>query len=300
MSGFASDIPGVEAAEAPRRSIPQRIVDVLKSGLVRVLLTLIALLWLMPSVGLFVASLRDEPDNNSSGWWTVFTVPAQLTLANYRTLLGDNAILTSFVTTALIAVPATVLTVVIAALAGYALAWLDFPGRDWLMVLIVGLLIMPIQVALIPISKLYGLLGVFGSIVGVVLFHVAFGLPFAIFLLRNFFVGIPRDLIEAARMDGAREWLTFRRVVIPVGLPAISSLVVFQFLWVWNDLLVALVFADQSSAPITVVLRSQLREFGTNIDVLSAGSILSMVIPLVVFFSFQRFFVRGVLASSTM
>jgi alpha-glucoside transport system permease protein len=300
MSEFASEIPGVEAAEAPRRRVPQRIVDVLKSGLVRVLLMLIALLWLMPSVGLFVASLRHEPDNNASGWWTVFTAPAQLTLANYRMLLSDNSILTSFVTTVLIAVPATILTVVIAALAGYALAWLDFPGRDWLMVLIVGLLIMPIQVALIPISKLYGLLGVFGSIVGVVLFHVAFGLPFAIFLLRNFFVGIPRDLIEAARMDGAREWLTFRRVVIPVGFPAISSLVVFQFLWVWNDLLVALVFADQSSAPITVVLRSQLREFGTNIDVLSAGSILSMVIPLVVFFSFQRFFVRGVLANSTM
>jgi alpha-glucoside transport system permease protein len=265
-----------------------------------VLLTLIALFWLVPSFGLFVASLRDEPHNTSSGWWMVFTAPSQLTLANYRTLLGDNATLTSLLTTALIAVPATILTVVIAALAGYALAWLHFPGRDWLMVLIVVLLITPIQVALIPISKLYGLLGVFGSIVGVVVFHVAFGLPFAIFLLRNFFVGIPRDLIEAARMDGAREWLTFRRVVVPVGFPAIASLVVFQFLWVWNDLLVALVFAGQNSAPITVVLRSQLRQFGTNIDVLSSGSMLSMVIPLVVFFSFQRFFARGVLASSTM
>jgi alpha-glucoside transport system permease protein len=159
--------------------------------------------------------------------------------------------------------------------------------------------VVPIQIALIPIARLYGLLDIMGSIPGVVLFHVAFGLPFAIFLLRNFFTGIPRDLIEAARMDGATEWVIFKRVVLPVAKPAIASLTIFQFLWVWNDMLVALVFADQDSAPITVALRAQLRQFGTNIDMLATGAFLSMIVPLAVFLVFQKYFVQGVLAGST-
>jgi alpha-glucoside transport system permease protein len=198
-----------------------------------------------------------------------------------------------------ISVPATALVIAVAALAAYALAWMRFPGQDWLMVIIVGLLVVPIQVALIPMSQLYGALGIFGSIIGVILFHVAFGLPFAVFLLRNFFAGIPADLLEAARMDGAKEWRIFRKVVLPIGLPAIASLAIFQFLWVWNDLLVALVFAGSSSQPITVALQQQLRDFGTNINVLATGSFVSMLVPLVVFFAFQRFFVQGVLAGST-
>ncbi|GDY31499.1 carbohydrate ABC transporter permease [Gandjariella thermophila] len=289
----------IVVAGAPRRSALARLLGVFGSGVVRAVLAVVAVFWLVPVLGLFVASLRTESDNNTSGWWTVFTAPAQLTLRNYRALLDNTEIMRSFGNTVLITVPATVLVIVIAALAAYALAWIDFPGRDWLTVLIVGLLVMPIQVALIPISRLYGLFGLFGSIAGVVMFHVAFGLPFAVFLLRNFFAGIPADLLEAARMDGAKEWLIFRRVVLPIGLPAIASLAIFQFLWVWNDLLVALVFADDRSAPITLALRSQLREFGTNIDVLATGSFLSMVVPLVVFFAFQRFFVQGVLAGST-
>jgi alpha-glucoside transport system permease protein len=205
----------------------------------------------------------------------------------------------SLVNTVYISVPATLLVIGIGALAAYALAWMRFPGQDWLMVVIVGLLVVPIQVALIPIATLYGDLGIFGSLLGVVLFHVAFGLPFAVFLLRNFFAGIPADLLEAARMDGAREWRIFRKVVLPIGLPAIASLAIFQFLWVWNDLLVALVFADPSAQPITVALQEQLRDFGTNVDVLATGSFVSMIVPLAVFFAFQRFFVQGVLAGST-
>jgi alpha-glucoside transport system permease protein len=284
---------------APRRSLLTRLLGVLGSGLVRTALVVVAVFLLVPVLGLFVASLRSEADNNTTGWWTVLSAPAQLTLDNYRALLDNEQVMRSFGNTVLITVPATLLVIVIGALAAYALAWIDFPGKDWLTVLIVGLLVMPIQVALIPISRLYGLLGMFGSVGGVIMFHVAFGLPFAVFLLRNFFAGIPADLLEAARMDGAREWLIFRRVVLPIGLPAIASLAIFQFLWVWNDLLVALVFADDQSAPITLALRSQLREFGTNIDVLATGSFLSMVVPLAVFFAFQRFFVQGVLAGST-
>src|SRR5699024_2337483 len=183
----------------------------------------------MPVFGLFIASLRSEADNRSEGWWTIFTAPAQLTLDNYRNIVDNDVILQSLWNTVLISVPATILVVVISSLAAYALAWIDFRGRDWVMVGIVGMLVMPIQVALIPIAKLYGSLGIFGSTLGVVLFHVALGLPFAVFLLRNFFAGIPKDLLEAARMDGAGEWVVFRRVVLPVGLPAIASLSIFQF-----------------------------------------------------------------------
>jgi alpha-glucoside transport system permease protein len=152
--------------------------------------------------------------------------------------------------------------------------------------------------ALVPVARLYGDLGIFGSILGVVLFHIAFGLPFAVFLLRNFFAAIPRDLAEAARLDGASELRIFSRIMLPLGLPAIASLAIFQFLWVWNDLLVALVFAKTSTAPITVAIQQQLRAFGGNIDIISAASFISMIVPLVVFFAFQRYFTAGLLAGS--
>ncbi|MCR3748907.1 carbohydrate ABC transporter permease [Lentzea californiensis] len=289
----------VPVSGAPRRGVLTRLVARLGNGVVQVVLALVAVFWMVPVFGLLIASLRDESANTADGWWTVFTKPAELTLANYAELVANQAVWQSFLNTFYIAVPATVLVVVMASLASYALAWIEFPGRETLTVVVVGLLVMPIQVALIPVAKLFGALGLFGTITGVVLFHVAFGLPFAIFLLRNFFAGIPRDLIEAARMDGATEWVIFKRVVLPVAKPAIASLTIFQFLWVWNDLLVALVFADQDSAPITVALRAQLRQFGTNIDMLSTGAFLSMVVPLAVFLVFQKYFVQGVLAGST-
>jgi alpha-glucoside transport system permease protein len=163
---------------------------------------------------------------------------------------------------------------------------------------IVALIIVPVQVAIIPDATVFRYLHIYGDIPAVVAFHVAFGLPFAIFLLRNFFAGIPVDLLEAARLDGAGEWRIFSRVVLPLGVPAIASLAIFQFLWVWNDLLVALVFASTDSAPLTVAIREQTRQFGSNIDVIAPGAFLSMVVPLVVFFAFQRFFVQGVLAGS--
>jgi alpha-glucoside transport system permease protein len=186
----------------------------------------------------------------------------------------------------------------VAALAGYAFACLEFPGRDALFLLVVGLLVVPVQVGLIPVARLFGALNLFGTTTGVVLFHTAFGLPFAIFLLRNFFAGIPRDLIEAARIDGAGELTIFRKVIAPLGLPAIAALATFQFLWVWNDLLVALIFAGADSQPLTVALQQQVRQFGANLDVLAPGAFLSLGVPLVVFFTFQRYFVQGLLAGS--
>jgi alpha-glucoside transport system permease protein len=245
-----------------------------------------------------VSSLRSPQDLSGSGWWTVFTEPSQLTVDSYRKLLENPDITGSLVNTVLITVPATVLVVVIGALAGYAFAWMEFPGRDWWFLGVVSLLVVPVQVALIPIAELFGKIGLFGSILGVILFHTGFGLPFAVFLLRNFFAEIPRELLEAARLDGAGELRLFARVVMPLGGPAIASLGIFQFLWVWNDMLVALVFTKSGTQPITVALQTQVRQFGNNIDVLAPGAFLSMVIPLAVFFAFQRQFVTGVMAGA--
>lgn len=267
-------------------------------GVMRVFLILVALFWLMPTIGLLVSSFRGPSDIGATGWWTVFTEPAQLTFANYHQLLGNDAVTSSLLNTILITVPATLLVVVIGSLAGYAFAWLDFPGRDWWFLLVVGLLVVPVQIALIPIVSLFRDLGIFGSIVGVVIFHVGFGLPFAIFLLRNFFAEIPRELLEAARLDGAGELRLFATVVMPLGGPAIASLGIFQFLWVWNDMLVALIFTNGDSQPLTVALQQQVRQFGNNIDVLAPGAFVSMVVPLIVFFAFQRQFVSGVMAGA--
>ncbi|QBI54179.1 carbohydrate ABC transporter permease [Streptomonospora litoralis] len=293
----APDAPG-DREGAPRRSTAARLVARSGSGLVQVLLILIALFWMLPTLGLLFSSLRSPADNAASGWWAVLTEPSQLTLRNYADLLDNPDFVASFGNTVLITVPATAIIVVVASLAAYAFAWLEFPGRDWLFLGVVGLLVVPLQVALVPISSLYGGTPLYGSIAAVVLFHVGFGLPFGIFLLRNFFAAIPRDLLEAARMDGGKELTIFRRVILPLGGPAIASLGIFQFLWVWNDLLVALVFASEASQPMTVALQSEMRQFGANIDVISAGAFLSMVVPLLVFFAFQRYFVQGVMAGA--
>ncbi|MFG2311732.1 carbohydrate ABC transporter permease [Streptomyces sp. NPDC048566] len=286
------------AADAARPSLGSRIVGAVGGGAVRVFLLLVGLFWLVPTLGLLLSSLRTPQDMNASGWWKVFQAPSQLTLDSYQKLLENSDITDSLLNTVLITVPATLLVVVIGALAGYAFAWMEFPGRDWWFLGVVGLLVVPVQVALLPIAELFGKIGIFGSVVGVVLFHVGYGLPFAVFLLRNFFAEIPRELLEAARLDGAGELRLFARVVMPLGGPAIASLGIFQFLWVWNDMLVALVFSDSGSQPITVALQTQVRQFGNNIDVLAPGAFISMVIPLAVFFAFQRQFVSGVMAGA--
>ncbi|WP_236238906.1 carbohydrate ABC transporter permease [Streptomyces sp. CC228A] len=287
------------AATAPVRTTgPRRLRRWLGNGVVQAFLLLVGLVWITPVAGLLVSSLRSAADSSSSGWWTALADPGQLSFANYAALLDNAGMTAAFWNTVLISVPATGLVVGLAALAGYAFAWLEFPGRDWLFLLVVALLVVPVQVGLLPVAKLFGAVGLFGTIPGVVLFHVAYGLPFAIFLLRNYFAEIPKEMLEAARMDGGGEWRIFTRLVLPVGRPAIASLAIFQFLWVWNDMLVALLFADSQSQPLTVELQSQVRQFGSNIDVLAPGAFLSLVVPLVVFLAFQRHFVQGVMAGS--
>ncbi|GHA10555.1 carbohydrate ABC transporter permease [Streptomyces echinoruber] len=300
MTVEAGTLPKVTKAEPvkARQPLGSRLAGAVSGGLLRVFLIVVGLFWLVPTIGLLLSSLRSPEDMSASGWWTVFSKPSQLTFDSYQKLLENSDITDSLVNTVLITVPATVLVVVVGSLAGYAFAWMEFPGRDWWFLGVVGLLVVPVQVALIPIAELFGKIGLFGTVFGVVLFHTGFGLPFAVFLLRNFFAEIPRELLEAARLDGAGELRLFARVVLPLGGPAIASLAIFQFLWVWNDMLVALVFTKSGTQPITVALQTQVRQFGNNIDVLAPGAFISMVIPLVVFFAFQRQFVSGVMAGA--
>jgi len=278
-------------------SLATKIIRVAGKAPVHFLLVLVGLLWLVPTLGLFLTSLFAPTDINSLGWWEIFSKPSLATFQNYQDVWDNPAIHSAFFTTIWISLGGTILPIVVAALAGYAFAWLDFPGRDWLFVLVIALLVVPLQMALIPMFRLYGDLGIFDTVLSLVLFHTAFGLPFAIFLLRNFFIGIPKELLEAARIDGASEIRIFLRLILPLGLPAIASLAIFQFLWTWNDLLVALSLARETQ-PLTVAIFSQLRQFGNNLEVIAPASFLSLVVPLAVFFAFQRYFVQGLLAGS--
>ena len=304
----------MSVAEAAGLAIPVRrrrlSIHFRPSRLVlNVVLVLVAIFWLVPTISLTVISFRPEGLFGISGWWTVLTAPSQLTIQNYETLLSTGfatgGILDSLVTTAAITVPATILVTVLSSLAAYSLVFGRWRGRTAVFLVIVALLVVPVQVALIPVAQLYDAFGnltglkLFGSLPGVIIFPVAFGLPFGVFLMRNFYTGIPKDLLEAGRIDGAGEWTLFRRVVMPLGLPAAASLAIFQFIWVWNDLLVGLVFlGGNPHHTLTIFLFSQTRTLAANYWVISTGAMISIIVPLAIFFSFQRYFVRGVLAGA--
>ena len=293
MASVTADMAGREA-----QTRAQKIIRFVTKTPLHIFLILMALFWTIPTVGLLATSFRPIEKISESGWWDIFGDPGQLTTRLYTDILERTGFVQSLLNTAYITIPTTVLMILIAALAAYAFAWIDFKGRDIFFLIVVALLVVPLQMALIPMSRLFGDLGIFGTIWAAILFHIAFGLPFAIFLLRNFFIGLPAELFEAARIDGASEWQIFYRIVLPLGMPAIAALGIFQFLWTWNDLLVALVFTSGDSIPITVFIRDQLRTFGGNLDVIAPGAFISMTIPLIVFFAFQRYFVQGLLAGS--
>jgi alpha-glucoside transport system permease protein len=278
-------------------SAATKILRVVGKAPVHFILVFVGLLWLVPTVGLFLTSLFSATDVNNLGWWEIFSRPSLATFQNYQDIWNTESIRSAFWTTVWISLGGTFLPIIVAALAGYAFAWLEFPGRDWLFVFVIALLVVPLQMALIPMFRLYSDLGIFDTVISLILFHTAFGLPFAIFLLRNFFIGIPKELLEAARIDGASEIRIFLRLILPLGLPAIASLAIFQFLWTWNDLLVALSLA-RDTQPLTVAIFSQLRQFGSNLELIAPASFVSLAVPLVVFFAFQRYFVQGLLAGS--
>ena len=217
-----------ETRRAPvvEESIATKIIRVAGKAPVHLVLVFVGLLWLVPTIGLLLTSLFSPTDINSLGWWEIFSKPSVATFQNYREVWDDPNIHSAFFTTVWISIGGTILPIAVAALAGYAFAWLDFPGRDWLFVLVIALLVVPLQMALIPMFRLYSDLGIFDTVISLILFHTAFGLPFAIFLLRNFFIGIPKELLEAARIDGASELRIFLRLILPLGLPAIASLAI--------------------------------------------------------------------------
>ena len=287
---------GVVVVPKPE-SRTERVVRRAAKAPVHVVLLLIGLLWLVPTFSLFIISLFDPARSATEGWWRIFSDPSAATLENYTALFNNESIVHAFVVTALVTAGATVFPVMIAALAGYAFAWIDFPGRDVIFIVIIGLLALPIQMALIPVFRLYNWTHLYDTIIGLILFHTAFALPFSIFLLRNFFVGIPKDLMEAARIDGASELRIFFKLILPLGLPAVASLAIFQVLFVWNDLLVGLTLA-QTNQPINATISLQLRQFGSNLDIIAPAAFISLIIPLTIFLTFQRFFVQGLLAGS--
>ena len=284
-----------------------RILAFVSRTPVHIALMGLAVIWLVPSIGLLVTSFRPRPDIAASGWWTAFA-ELDFTLKNYDLVLNANKMSSSFLNSALIAFPSTILPLFIGALAAYAFSWIRFPFRDTIFLILVALMVVPVQSALVPMLIEFQDLGesltgnktaITGWYFGIWIAHTVFALPFCIFLLRNFFITLPRDLIEAARVDGASNWKIFYKVVLPLSVPALASFGIFQFLWVWNDLLMALVFIQESDQwPMTIRISQLLSTYGTEFHLLSAGAFLLMIVPLLVFFALQRYFVQGLLAGS--
>jgi ABC-type sugar transport system, permease component len=283
--------------------------------MVYVVMIIITLSWITPTVGLLVSSFRPADDVKTSGWWTVVTNPdkARFTLDNYRTVLGlpipgrssptgssRVGMDVALINTLTVALPSTIIPILIAAFAAYGFAWIDFPGRRALFILVVAMLVVPLQISLVPILRDYVALQLGGTYLGVWLAHTGFGLPLAVYLLYNYISTIPRDLFESAFLDGATHFTIFTRLILPLSTPALASFAIFQFLWTWNDLLVALVFlgAEPRVQVVTQRLLGLLGQFGQEWHLLTAGAFISMIVPLIVFFSLQRFFVRGLIAGS--
>jgi alpha-glucoside transport system permease protein len=291
-------VAGDTIVRARPRTFSERLTRLASRSPVHIVLGLIGLVWLLPSVGLLITSFRPSADMRSTGWWTVLFEP-RFTLDNYNRVLEAEGMFAAFLNSISITIPSTIVPLVVASMAAYALAWVRFPFRDTTFLVIIGLLVVPVQIGFIPLVaglRPTGLLTGFGA---VWLAHTAYALPFGIFLLRNFFITLPKDLIEAARMDGASNLGIFRTIVVPLSVPAIAAYGIFQFLWVWNDLLMALVYVQRNAAqPMTVKITQLLGTYASEWSLLAAASFLVMFVPLIVFFSLQRYFVQGLLAGS--
>ena len=262
-------------------------------------LGIVCFLWLVPSLGLLITSFRTAEAALTTGWWTVILHPFQdWTISNYTEVLnsgGRNA----FVNSLVVSLPATIIPIFIAAFAAYAFTFMEFPGRDFFFILIVGLLVVPLQVALVPLLKIYGNIGLQGTFASVWLAHAAFGLPLAIFILRGYMTTLPRGVIESAKIDGASHYQTFWRLIVPMSVPALASFAIFQFLWTWNDLLVALIFLGPGEKEVlTVAVAGLVGAQQQGWQLITAGAFISMVVPLLVFLGLQRYFVRGLTAGA--
>ncbi|MFC0006064.1 carbohydrate ABC transporter permease [Micromonospora siamensis] len=309
---------GTQRVDGPRRSRAASVRKRLNTRAATLVSIILAIVWTVPTFGLFVSSFRPENQIKTTGWWTFFSDP-QFTLENYRQVLFGSSssagqLASYFINSLAITIPSVLFPLAFAALAAYALAWINFKGRDWVYIAIFALQIVPLQMALVPLLKFFST-GV--TVAGVQVLpawdlvdeqrfvqvwfaHTCFALPLAVFLLHNFISQLPKDLMEAARVDGATHPKIFRTIVLPLITPALAAFGIFQFLWVWNDLLVALIFAGggDETAPLTVRLAELAGTRGNEWQRLTAGAFVSIVVPLIVFLSLQRYFVRGLLAGS--
>jgi alpha-glucoside transport system permease protein len=278
----------------------ERLMRAVNSSVLTFIVVLIAVIWSVPTLGLFISSFRPGASIKDSGWWVSLLPPWRFTLENYQHVIESQGLGQAFFSSLIIAIPGTLLPMLVAAFAAFAFAWMKFPGRDWIFLAIVGLLVVPIQMTLIPMLGMFTAVNITGSYPAIWLAHTAFGLPFAVYLLRNFFGGLPSDLLESARIDGASNTRIFFTIMLPLSVPSLASLAIFQFMWVWNDLLVALIVlgGNPDRAPVTVRIANLVNSFGSNYEVLTAAAFISMALPLAIFFGLQRYFVRGILAGS--
>jgi len=294
--------------ERPRTGVRRRRRPAAEGGsgragwAVKSIITVICFLWIVPTIGVLVTSFRPLDEVNTSGWWTLLWNGhywGDLTVHNYRQAISQSHLGTAFINSFAIALPATIIPILIAAFAAYAFTFMEFPGRDSLFIIIVSLLVVPNYVAFVPLLKLYGDVHLGGKFPAVWLAHIGFGMSLAIFILRNYMATLPRSVIESADIDGATHFQIFWRLILPMSTPALAAFAIFQFLWVWNDLLVALVFIGPGdNQPITVAVTGLIGQQGSGWELLTAGGILSMVVPVAVFLLMQRFFVRGLTAGS--
>jgi alpha-glucoside transport system permease protein len=270
---------------------------------VRMSLLVLCLLWTVPTIGLLVSSFRTRSEVVSSGWWSVLASPlefTQFTIDNYESVLFGSGMANAFVNTAVVTIPATLIPIMVAAFAAYAFSWMRFPGREVIFVLFVGLLVVPMHIAFIPLLRVFGAVGITGTFLSVWLAHTGFGMPLAVYLMRNYMGSLPREVIESARVDGASDFQVFWRLVLPLSTPVLAAFAIFQFLWVWNDFLIALVFLGglPDVQVLTVNLAELIGQRGQDWHLLTAGAFVTMVVPLTVFFTLQRYFVRGMTAGS--
>ncbi|MBW3603907.1 MAG: carbohydrate ABC transporter permease [Actinobacteria bacterium] len=273
------------------------------SWVVRISVLALCLLWTIPSIGLLVSSFRERTDVQSTGWWTAFASPldfTQWTLSNYDIVLFENDFAGAFVNSLIVTIPATLIPISAAAFAAYAFSWMEFQGREVIFVIFVGLLVVPLQVAFVPFIRIFETLGISGTFLSVWLAHTGFGMPLAVYILRNYMGSLPREVIESAKVDGATQFQTFWRLIVPLSVPALAAFTIFQFLWVWNDFLVALVFLGVTPdvKVVTVALAELIGSRGQDWHLLTAAAFITMIVPMIVFFSLQRYFVRGLTAGS--
>jgi alpha-glucoside transport system permease protein len=263
-------------------------------------LAVIIVIWLVPTIGTLINSFRPGTAIRFEGWWTAFRPPLDFTLENYTHVLTRQGMGDAFINSLILTIPATIIPITVACFAAYAFAWMRFPLRNTLFVIVVGLLVVPLQMTFVPLQILFRETGLAGSFVAVWLAHTGFGLPFALYLLRNFMGSLPRAVFESAAIDGASEMTAFFRLAIPMSVPAIASLAIFQFLWVWNDLLVALIFLGPNipNHPMTVALASLVNSLGGEWHFLTAAAFIQMALPVTVFLFLQRYFASGLLAGA--